>query len=307
MRIGTFLPNLGASAAPESIVKVAQHAESLDYDGVWVAERVLYPVNPKTPYAGTPDGSLPDFYRNAYAPLLALAWAAAHTTRIRIGTSVLNIPMHQPVQLAKELASLDALSGGRLSVGLGQGWSQDEYEATGSATTQLGARADEFVDVLKAMWRPDPVEYKGQYFNVAPSIVNPKPAQQPHPPIYLAAFSPSALARAGRVADGWLPTGIPLAGIAQMSQGLRKAASEAGRDPASIEIIILAHVGLTESRMGEERPNFVGNLDEIRQDVETAQEMGASEVILSPTGGSVIDESLDGMLKFIEQIRSTVA
>src|SRR5262245_13094269 len=124
MRLGTFLPNLGVNAGPESIVRVAQHAESVGFDTLWVAERVLYPLSPRTPYGGTPDGSLPDFYKTAYAPLLALAWAAAHTQKIRIGTSVLNIPMHQPVQLAKELASLDALSGGRLSVGLGQGWSQ---------------------------------------------------------------------------------------------------------------------------------------------------------------------------------------
>jgi probable F420-dependent oxidoreductase len=306
MRIGTMIPNLGSSAGPDSIVRVAQHAESLSYDGVWVPERVLYPVNPRTPYGGTPDGSLPDYYRNAYAPLLALAWAAAHTSRIRVGTSVLNIPMHQPVQLAKELASLDALSGGRLNVGLGQGWSEDEYQATGAVTTQLGARADEFIEVLKAMWGRDPVSYEGKFFNVAPSVVNPKPVQQPHPPIYLAAYSPSALARAGRLADGWLPTGIPLQGVAQMAEGLRQAASAAGRDPASVEIIVLAHVGLTDSPLGEGRQNFAGSLDEIRQDVETAREIGASEIILSPTGGAVVDESVDGMLRFIDQMRPLV-
>ena len=255
MRTGTFLPNLGPLAGPESIVRVAQHAESLGYHGLWVAERVLFPVNPRTPYGGTPDGSLPDFYRTAYTPLLTLTWAAAHTSRIRVGTSVLNMPMHQPVQLAKELATLDALSGGRLRVGLGQGWSQDEYEATSAVTTQLGARADEFIAVLKAMWEPDPVEHEGQYFHVAPSIVNPKPVQQPRPPIYLAAYSPSALARAGRLADGWLPTGIPLAGVKQMAEGMRQAANAVGRDPSTLEIIVLGHVGISSTPLGDGRPN----------------------------------------------------
>jgi probable F420-dependent oxidoreductase len=306
MRLGSFVPNLGAIAGPESIVRVAQHAESLDFDSVWVAERVLYPLSPRTPYGGTPDGSLPDFYKNAYAPLLALTWAAAHTSRINIGTSVLNIPMHQPVQLAKELASLDALSGGRLNVGLGQGWSQDEYEATSAVTSKLGARADEFIAVLKAMWAPDPVEFKGEFFSVPRSKVNPKPVQQPHPPIYLAAFSPSALARAGRLADGWLPTGIPLAGIAQMTEGLRQAASAADRDPASLKIVVLGHVGITESPLGEGRPNFVGSLDEIKEDVETAQTLGVYELILSPTGGAIVNGPLDEQLRFLDQMRELV-
>jgi probable F420-dependent oxidoreductase len=304
MRLGTVLPNLGAIAGPENIVRVAQHAESLGFDGLWVAERVLYPVSPQTPYGGTPDGSLPDFYRTAYAPLLALAWAAAHTSNIRIGTSVLNIPMHQPVQLAKELASLDALSGGRLSVGLGQGWSQDEYEATGAVTSRLGARADEYVSVLKAMWGPDPVEFKGEFFSVPRSEVKPKPVQQPHPPIYLAAYSPTALARAGRMANGWLPTGIPLAGIAQMTDGLRQAASAAGRDPTTLEIIVLAHVGITENPLREGRSDFLGNLDEIREDVQTAQEIGVDELIFSPSGGSIANGPLDDMLRFMDHMRA---
>jgi probable F420-dependent oxidoreductase len=214
--------------------------------------------------------------------------------------------MHQPVQLAKELASLDALSGGRLNVGLGQGWSQDEYEATSAVTSKLGARADEFIAVLKAMWAPDPVEFKGEFFSVPRSKVNPKPVQQPHPPIYLAAFSPSALARAGRLADGWLPTGIPLAGIAQMTEGLRQAASAADRDPASLKIVVLGHVGITESPLGEGRPNFVGSLDEIKEDVETAQTLGVYELILSPTGGAIVNGPLDEQLRFLDQMRELV-
>jgi alkanesulfonate monooxygenase SsuD/methylene tetrahydromethanopterin reductase-like flavin-dependent oxidoreductase (luciferase family) len=199
--------------------------------------------------------------------------------------------------------SLDALSGGRLNIGLGQGGSQDEYEATSAATSKLGARADEFIAVLKAMFGPDPVECKGEYFTVPRSEVNPKPMQKPHPPTYLAAYSASALARAGRMANGWLPTGSPLSGVAQMAAGLGQAASEAGRDPANLEILVLGHVGVTASPLGEGRPNFMGTLDEIRQGVETAQEIGANEVILSPTGGSIANGPLEDQLRFIEQMR----
>jgi probable F420-dependent oxidoreductase len=160
---------------------------------------------------------LPDSYKKVFTPVETLCFIAAHTQRIGLGTSVLNMPFHNPVLVARQLATLDVLSGGRLRVGLGQGWSEDEYEATGASYRRRGARADEFIKVLKAIWTTDPVEFHGEFFHMAESILQPKPVQQPHPPIHLAAYAPSALGRAARLADGWLPTGIPLAGIKQMA------------------------------------------------------------------------------------------
>src|SRR5688572_18995612 len=174
MRIGTFLPHMGAAATPETIVRSAQHAEALGYDSVWVAERLLYPLKPRTPYPGTPEGSLlPDYYRRAFEPVETLTYVAAHTKRIRVGTSVINMPFHNPVVMARRLASLDALSGGRLNVGLGQAWSHDELEAAGANPADRAERADEFVAVLRAMWGPDPVEHHGRFFQVPKSVVGP--------------------------------------------------------------------------------------------------------------------------------------
>ncbi len=121
MRMGFNLPPIGLAASPKSIVQVAQKAESLGYDSLWVTERLLYPVNPQTPYPATPDGSLPDAYKVALDPLEVLTFAAAHTRRIFLGTSVLDIPYYNPVMLARRLTTLDVLSGGRLRVGLGLG------------------------------------------------------------------------------------------------------------------------------------------------------------------------------------------
>ena len=110
MRLGFNIPNLGPAAGPENIVKVAQRAESLGYDTVWVTERLLWPINPQTPYAGTPDGSLPEEYKLQLDPLDALTYAAAHTSRIGLGTSVLDMPYYNPVMLARSLTTLDVLA-----------------------------------------------------------------------------------------------------------------------------------------------------------------------------------------------------
>jgi probable F420-dependent oxidoreductase len=301
MRIGTLLPHMGAAATPESIVRSAQQAEALGYDSVWVAERLLYPVAPRTPYGGTPDGSLPEFYKRVFEPVETLTFVAAHTTTIRLGTSVLNMPFHNPAILARRLATLDVLSGGRLNVGLGQGWSKDEMEAAGAVSGGRAERADELIAVLRAMWGPDPVEHHGRFFQVARSIITPKPVQQPLP-IYLAAFTPGALERVARLADGWLPTGIPLAGIGQMMGQLRQQASAAGRDPAALRLIVLGHVALTDSPLGDGRADFTGTLDEIRRDVETARALGTDLLVLNP-GTSPGSNTEDGFSHLQEALR----
>jgi probable F420-dependent oxidoreductase len=302
MRIGTVVPAMGALASPELIVRAAQHAESLDYDSLWVGERVLYPVNPQTPYGGVPGEPLPEFYKRVFTPLETLAYVAAHTRRIALGTSLLVMPFHNPVLVARQLTTLDVLSGGRLRVGLGQGWSKDEYEATGAALDRMGARADEFIKVLQAIWGPDPVRFEGEFFRVPASILQPKPVRQPRPPIYLAAYTPSALRRVARLADGWLPTGIPLANVGPMMEQVRLQAREVGRDPAALELIILAHLSVTEDLQENGRADFTGNLEQIRQDIQRARELGANEIILNPRRAAV-DLSEDGLLRALEQLR----
>jgi len=181
MRLGFNIPNLGPAASAENIARVAQRAEALGYDTVWVTERLLWPINPQTPYAGSPDGSLPEPYQHCLDPLDSLTHAAAHTSRIGLGTSVLDMPYYNPVLLARRLTTLDVLSGGRLRVGLGQGWSQDEFDATGASMKTRTSRGDEFLEVLHAIWKTDPAEYSGRHFRLPKSIIQPKPVQKPMP------------------------------------------------------------------------------------------------------------------------------
>jgi len=305
MRKGFFLPQMGNAASLESLIKVAQRAEELGYVSLWVTERVLYPTNPRTPYAGTPDGSWPEAYKIVLDPLETLTFVVAHTSRIALGTSVLVMPYYHPVTLARRLTTLDVLSGGRLLVGFGQGWSEDEHEATGASMRARGRRADEFVDVVKAIWTTDPVKFDGKFFRIAESIIQPKPVQRPHPPIYLAAFTPPALKRVATKADGWFPVAVPPEGMRQMMDGVRAMAKEAGRDPDQLALIVRANVAVTDRPLGEGRFVYSGTLDEIRADVEATREIGADEICFDPAF-SPDGESVDGFLKRMEQLREFV-
>jgi probable F420-dependent oxidoreductase len=305
MRIGFVLPHIGPAASPDSIVRVAQRAEALGYDSLWVTDRLLYPLNPQTPYPGTPDGMLPEPYKQVFDPVEALTFAAAHTRRIALGTSVLDMPFYNPVLLARRLTALDVFSGGRLRAGFGQGWSKDEYDAAGIEARGLGRRGDEFIQVLKAVWTTDPVAFHGRHFRIPKSIIQPKPVQKPHPPIYLAAFSPGALKRTATLANGWNPTGMPVDGMAQMMTQLRSMAQAAGRDPSDIELIVRANLAISPQPLGKTRPIFSGALEEIKSDINAVRTVGANELFFDATF-SPGARSENDVLRIVEEIRRMI-
>ena len=237
MKFGFGLPNIGPLGSADSVRTIAIRAEELGYDSLWVIERLLYPANPKTPYPVTPDGSLPDVYRHVLDPLETLAFASVHTTKIKLGTSVLDILYYNPVMLGRRISTLDRFSSGRIRLGLGLGWSEDEYDAVGATFRNRGKRADEFLAILKAIWTSNPVEFKRDFYTVPKSFMDSKPVQKPHPPIYLAAFAPAGLKRIARTA-GWNPVALPPEAMAQMFDyqadgGIRRSRSSITGDDRS--------------------------------------------------------------------------
>src|SRR5262249_42783485 len=165
-------------------------------------------------------------------------------------------------------------------VGLGQAWSADELEAVGTDPKARASRADEFVEVLKAVWGPDPVEFHGQHFRAAPSIVGLKPVQRPHPPIYMAAYVPAALRRTARLADGWLPSSLPIPAVGQMVKQLHALAREAGRDPGRLEVIYMAGSQITSAPLDDaKRGPLHGSAAQVRTDVGRLHDAGVTEVI----------------------------
>jgi len=302
MKIGFALPNIGPIGTADAVTKVAQRAEALGYNSLWTVERLLYPVKLQVPYPGTPDGSLPEVYKHVIDPLDTLAFAAGQTKKIKLGTSVLDIPYYNPVMLARRLSTLDFLSGGRVIVGLGLGWSKDEMEATGADMTKRGAMADEFIQVLKTIWTTNPVEFRGKFYNIPKSYINPKPVQKPHPPIYMGAFVPAALKRLTREADGWNPVFLPIPVMSQMFDSIKQMAKEAGRDPSTLGMIVRAIVELTDKPLGNERAIFSGSFEQITDDVRGCAKIGASEVFFDPAfspGG----QSLDRWLSLLDRLK----
>jgi probable F420-dependent oxidoreductase len=258
---------------------VAKRAEVLGFDSLWVLDRLLWPVSPRAPYP-IGDGSLPVQYKSALDPVETLMFAAAHTSRIALATGVLNLPWYNPVLLARRLTTLDILSGGRLRAGFGIGWSPDEYEAAGATWQDRGKRADESIEVLKKIWTTDPVEFHGKHYRIAKSFIGAKPVQKPHPPIYMAAFTPSAMKRVAAAADAWLPVGIPLSGVGAMFDGIKKMAKEAGRDPSALELIVTAGVEIHKTPIEKERMEFTGTIEQIGEDFAAARKLAAAEIAI---------------------------
>ena len=302
MKIGFSLPNIGPIGTVEAVTKVAQRAEALGYSSLWTIERLLYPLSLQRPYPGTPDGSLPEIYKHSLDPLEALTFVAGQTKKIRLGTSVLDMPYYNPVVLARRLSTLDFLSNGRLLVGLGLGWSKDEMDATGADITKRGALADEFLQVLNTIWTTNPVEFRGKFYNVPKSYINPKPVQKPHPPIYLGAFVPAALRRLAKVADGWNPVFLPIPVMAQMFESIKQMAKEAGRDPSALGMVVHAILELTDKPLGKERAIFAGSLEQIVDDVRGCAKIGVGEIFFDP-GFSPGGQSLAYWLSLLEQLQ----
>lgn len=303
MRVGFFLPHIGPYATPDSLTQVATRAEEMGFDSLWVTERSLLPLDPITPY---PLGPLPDVYRRVLDPLDALTFVAGQTSRIALGQAVINLPWYNPVLLSRRLATIDVLSNGRLRVGLGQGWSEDEYLAAGVSWQNRVKRFEESIQVLKTIWTTDPVEFDGEFHTVPRSWIGPKPVQEPHPPIYLGAFSPAAAARVARVADGWITVAYPVPAMAEMIATIRAAADEAGRDPATIELLVRANVELFDQPLGDDRMIFTGTLDQVAEDVAATRAIGATELMFDVTFDPGI-RSLGDILGLMEVLHPLAA
>lgn len=276
---------------------MARRAEDLGYASAWVFQRLFYPVAPRNEYYGSP-GAWPEAFRSALDPVVALAWAAAHTRTLRLGVSVLVMPFYQPLVLAKQLATLDVVASGRLDVGVGIGWSVDEFEAAGVPADRRGARADEFLKVLTAAWGDDPVEFAGEFYRIPRAHVRPKPVQRPRPPLLVGGYSEAVLRRAATLADGYTGGNIPLADLEGVVARVRSAARAAGRNPDGFPIVCRGSFRLTAEPLGAGRRALWGSADEIRGDVARYAAAGVTELFLDPNfqpGGAELASVLTQM------------
>lgn len=288
MKIGLVLPQAGQQATRENVIQMAKNAESEGFDSLWVFERLLWPINPQTPYVATPDGSLPIEYQIMLDPLETLTYVAANTNKIALGTSVIDMLFHNPVILARRLATLDILSEGRSIAGFGIGWSKDEYQASNIPFQNRGKRADEFVQVLKRIWTDDVVEFKGKYYSIPASKIGPKPIQKPHPPVYLGGFSPNTFSRIVNYdTNGWLAVvGGPLEYLDNTIKTIKDIANKANKDPNKFKVILLAHLNValdsksqSTTTNEDQRFPFTGTIDQIGNDIKRIKQMDIDHII----------------------------
>jgi probable F420-dependent oxidoreductase len=242
VQFGFSLPSRGPLAKPAVLLRLARKAEALGYSCIMVSDHVVLPTRTSAPYPYNPSGELPGGSQQDYLePLALLGWLFGGTRRIRIGTSVLVVPYRNPVVTAKQLATLDALSGGRLIVGAGIGWWPEEFHALAAPPfADRGPVTDEYLRLMKELWTRDEPRFSGKYYQLADVTLLPKPVQKPHPPIWIGGHTAGALRRAGELGDGWHPIGLrPPAGLgpdeyARKAEEVRDHARRAGRPPEAV-------------------------------------------------------------------------
>jgi probable F420-dependent oxidoreductase len=225
LKFGFFGINTGPCAAPETAAKVARAAEAAGFESVWTGEHVVLPDPQAPPSPAPPRHPMLD-------PAVALAFLAAHTQRIRLATGIVILPQRNPVVLAKELASVDVLSRGRLIFGLGAGYLKPEFDALGARFDDRGARTDEYIDVLRVLWSEEQPSFAGRTVRFAGVDAHPRPVQKPHPPIVVGGTSPPALRRAAGKGNGWYGFLRDLDAAQADLAGLAAARREAGRPAA---------------------------------------------------------------------------
>lgn len=268
--IGFAAPVSGSWATPDTIAHVARRAEELGYHELWTFQRLLYPAA----------GGWDPVYHSVLDPLVVLGHLAATTERIRLGVAVVNLPFVSPTLLAKQLTTVDVLSGGgRVDAGLGIGWSAEEYAATGADKSTRGKQADEYVPVLRALFSGEVVDHDGAFYRVPSAVQLPAPATAGGPPILLGGGADAALRRAGRLADGWVSASrADLTAMGTAISTIKAAADEAGRDPDALRFVCRGAVRVRPE--GERDRMLSGTLEQIRDDMAKLERQGVTELFV---------------------------
>ena len=314
LTFGCTLPSRGAMASPDNLRRLAQRAEELAFDHVWVSDHIVIPHEVDSFYPYAADGVAPFQTENTYfEPLAALNYLAGCTSRVRLGTHVLILPYRNPVLTAKILATLDVLSGGRLILGCGVGWMEEEFQAMGLDTyAQRGEVTNEYIQLFKELWTSDNPEFHGRHYDLSGVGFLPKPAQRPHPPIWVGGHTNPAIRRAATLGDGWMPIGLRPPAIlepeelAEKIARLRRISARAGRDENAVDLIfstdcVFEDSAASDAGAGSDRRLVSGRPEQIAADLRQYQDLGVRHFIMSFPARSA-DEQQDAMERFAREV-----
>lgn len=312
--IGCTLPTSGAAADPAALGDLAQAAEELGYDSVWISDHVVVPQQISSSYPYSPDGRFQLQPTHPYMePLAALGYLAGVTRKVRLGLAVLVMPYRHPLLTAKMIATLDNLSGGRIDLGIGAGWMREEFEALGldaEVYDHRGSATDEQLRILKTVWTQDVAGFDGRFYRFAPVGAHPHPIQKPHPPIWVGGHTKPALRRTAHLGDGWLPIGgrppadLPPHEVAECMATIRSEAQRVGRDPSSIRLRFNCQVDLNPD-VSDGRP-FSGAPDVIIDQFRSYANAGADSFLVSFGRRSPADYQ-HCLRQFAEKVRPAIS
>lgn len=267
MRFGIVYANTGRAVTPEGAAALARIAEESGFESLWTVEHVGVPAGYESAYPYSPTGRMPGPEESPIPdPLIWLTWVAASTRNLRLGTGILILPQRNPPVLAKELATLDMLSGGRVTLGIGVGWLAEEFAALGVPFESRGARTDEYIEALRVLWGEDESTYSGRFTSFERLKSYPKPVQTGGIPIAVGGHTPAAARRAGRLGDEFFPGVGSVEDLEALVKIMRSAAGDAGRDPDGIDVT--AGIGGTGSG-----------------DFERLTDLGVTRVVIPNLGG----------------------
>lgn len=282
VQIGAALPIAGVGVTADAVADVAQGAERMGLGSVWTYERLLRPTKPiAMGGAGGPVMEGPVEWADVYDPIETLAYVAAKTESIRLGTSVVPALLHGPVVLARRLATLDRLSGGRLIAGLGQGWMEQEFSATGVPMGRRGAGFEEHLQVMRAVWGPNPVRYDGRFYQVPESEIGPKPVRSGGPSVLIGAATPPAVDRAARLGFGLCLVVFEWGALRDTVSAYRRTAEAAGHDVASLPLVVQVNGAVGGGSAGEERAPLTGSVEQVADDLGELDRLGVDHVFWS--------------------------
>jgi len=299
---GCSVPTRGPMSNPDSLRSLAQRAEDLGFDSIWVSDHIILPRQVDSFYPYAADG-VPTFKpdESYYEPLAALNFLAGCTQRIRLGTHVLILPYRNPVLTAKILSTLDVLSGGRVILGAGVGWMEEEFLALGLDTFhERGAVTDEYLQLYKELWTKDEPVFNGNYYQISGSGFQPKPVQKPHPPIWIGGHTGPAIRRAAKYGDGWMPIGLRPPAIlepeelAEKIARLRTLTVEAGRPEDAVDVTFSTDV-IFDKSAAPSRRMVTGAPEQIAADLRQYQDLGVKNFILTfpAQGAPELQESME--------------
>ncbi|MGI0051111.1 MAG: TIGR03619 family F420-dependent LLM class oxidoreductase [Nitrososphaeraceae archaeon] len=308
MKVGLVVPQFGVNATKDNLSSFIQIAEKEDFESLWVYDRMLSPVNPQQPYPGTPDKrEWPEYFKNNLDPLTTLSVIAANTTKVNLGTCIIDMLFHNPITLAKEFTTIDILSEGRVICGFGIGWSKEEYLAANIPYEKRGERANEILEAMKKIWTDDIVEFNGEFYKIPKSIINPKPIQKPHPKILLGGFSPKTFERMVKYGDGYIGA---LAGSIEYFYNSIKMFNEyiekSPRARKDFDLTILTYPHLEKNSSSENKkmnrsPMTGETIDEIGSDLSLLKNSGVDRVILAVNAGK--DYDVNETMEFVKELR----